>query len=200
MRRTPVAKLSRRLGIPLTEKAGRIMEGRPYPPGQHGRARKKSSEYNDRLIEKQRLRFQYNVTEAQLRRAFDNASKRPGKTGQELIEDLETRLDAVVMRAGFAKTIYQARQFVVHRHILVNGKRVDKPAFRVDVGDVVEVVAKSRPMPQFVSARENLDGQTPPAYLEVNRDSLQARFRHRPARADIPVICDEQLVVEYYAR
>lgn len=200
MRRTPVTKLSRRLGIPLTEKAGRIMEGRPYPPGQHGRARKKSSEYNDRLLEKQRLRFQYNITESQLSRAFQAAAKRPGKTGNELIEDLETRLDAVVMRAGFAKTIYQARQFVVHRHILVNGQRVDKPAFRVQIGDVVEVRSKSRAMPQFVSAKENQADYRPPEYLEVSNEHLQARLRRRPTREEIPVICNEQLVVEFYAR
>ncbi|MGB3674765.1 MAG: 30S ribosomal protein S4 [Candidatus Nanopelagicales bacterium] len=200
MPRTPVTKLSRHLGIPLTEKAGRIMEGKPFPPGQHGRTRKKPSEYADRLLEKQRLRFQYNITEAQMRRAFAAAAKRPGKTGAELIEDLESRLDAVVLRAGFAKTIYQARQFVVHRHLLVNGQRVDKPSFRVRVGDVVEVRAKSRTMPAFVTAKENLNGITAPAYLEVSHDHLQARFRRRPERAEIPVICNEQLVVEFYAR
>ena len=133
-------------------------------------------------------------------RWLSTSSPGPGKTGAELIEDLESRLDAVVLRSGFAKTNYQARQFVVHRHILVNGQRIDKPSFRVRMGDVVEVRTKSRTMPAFVTAKENLNGMTAPVYLEVSHDHLQARFRRRPERAETPVICNEQLVVEFYAR
>ncbi|MFZ1363098.1 MAG: 30S ribosomal protein S4 [Candidatus Nanopelagicales bacterium] len=200
MAKRPVTKLSRSLGIPLTEKAARIMEKKPYRPGQHGRNRKKPSEYADRLLEKQRLRFQYNITESQLRRAFDKAHKRPGKTGDELIIDLETRLDAVVLRSGLAKTIYQARQTVVHRHIYVNGSRVDKPSFRVTPGDVISVSPKSKSMPQFVVACEGIEGIEPPAYIELHREHLLVRLKGLPLRSEIPVICDEQLVVEYYAR
>lgn len=200
MAKRPVTKLSRSLGIPLTEKAGRIMEKKPYRPGQHGRNRKKPSEYADRLLEKQRLRFQYNITESQMRRAFDKAHKRPGKTGDELIIDLETRLDAVVLRSGLAKTIYQARQTVVHRHIYVNGSRVDKPSFRVAPGDVISVAPKSQSMPQFVAAREGIAGVEPSAYVELHREHLLVRLNRLPLRSEIPVICDEQLVVEYYAR
>lgn len=200
MAKTPVTKLSRSLGIPLTEKAGRIMEKKPYRPGQHGRNRKKPSEYADRLLEKQRLRFQYNITETQMRRAFAKATKKPGKTGEELIIDLETRLDAVVLRTGLAKTIYQARQTVVHRHIYVNGQRVDRPSYRVESGDVISVAPKSKGMPQFVAAREGIDEVDPPAYVELHREHLLARLKRLPLRSEIPVICDEQLVVEYYAR
>ena len=115
----PKAKLSRALGIPLTPKCVKYFETRPYPPGVHGRGRKKDSPYKAQLLEKQRLRAQYNIREAQLRLAFDRARKAEGKTGEALVVELERRLDALVLRAGFARTIYQARQFVVHRHRVV---------------------------------------------------------------------------------
>ncbi|MFD0851706.1 30S ribosomal protein S4, partial [Actinomadura adrarensis] len=122
----PKVRLSRSLGIPLTPKSVKYFEARPYPPGVHGRARKQESDYKVRLREKQRLRAQYNIREAQLRNAFDKAGKVEGKTGEALLIDLERRLDALVLHSGLARTIYQARQFVVHRHVLVNGRRVDR--------------------------------------------------------------------------
>ncbi len=126
------ARLSRALGIALTPKAAKYMERRPYGPGEHGRARKKQdSDYAVRLREKQRLRAQYGIREAQMTRAFEEARRTKGLTGENLIELLEMRLDALVLRAGFARTIAQARQLVVHRHILVDGIRVDRPSFRV---------------------------------------------------------------------
>ena len=140
------ARLSRALGIALTPKAAKYMERRPYGPGEHGRARKKQdSDYAVRLREKQRLRAQYGIREAQMTRAFEEARRTKGLTGENLIELLEMRLDALVLRAGFARTIAQARQLVVHRHILVDGIRVDRPSFRVGEGQLVHVTAAARP-------------------------------------------------------
>ncbi|RKS76848.1 SSU ribosomal protein S4P [Actinomadura pelletieri DSM 43383] len=196
----PKVRISRALGIPLTPKAVKYFEARPYPPGVHGRARKQESDYKVRLREKQRLRAQYNIREAQLRNAFAKAARAGGKTGEALIIDLERRLDALVLRAGFARTIYQARQFVVHRHVLVNGRRVDRPSFRVRPGDVITIAARSRSMDAFQIAAAGGHAETVPAYLDVRHDALAAQLTRLPERREIPVICDEQLVVEHYSR
>lgn len=197
----PKARLSRALGIALTPKCVKYLENRPYPPGQHGRGRKQTSDYKVRLLEKQRLRAQYNISESQLKRAFQAATKASGKTGEALIADLESRLDALVLRSGFARTIYQARQLVVHRHFTVNGRRVDRPAYRLRPGDVIEVPERSRTKPPFVIAAEGgWAGERTAPYLEVNLGGLTARYLRQPAREEVPVICNEQLVVEYYSR
>jgi len=198
----PKVKKSRALGIPLTPKAVKYFETRPYPPGEHGRGRKQNSDYKTRLLEKQRLRAQYDISERQMQRAYDRAKKVQGKTGEALIIELERRLDALVMRAGLARTIYQARQMVVHGHIEVNGRKVDKPSYRLRPEDVVQVRERSREKTPFVVAREGGwagDGEGP-RYLQVNLQALAFRLDRDPNRTEIPVICDEQLVVEYYAR
>lgn len=198
----PKVRKSRALGIPLTPKAARYFEARPYPPGMHGRGRKQASDYKVRLLEKQRLRAQYDISERQLVRAYERASKVQGKTGEALIAELERRLDALVLRAGLARTVYQSRQMVVHGHIEVNGRKVDKPSFRVRPGDVVTVRERSRGKYPFQVAREGgyaTDGETP-RYLEVNLPALAFRLDREPHRREVPVLCDEQLVVEYYAR
>ncbi|GGT56922.1 MULTISPECIES: 30S ribosomal protein S4 [Actinomadura] len=196
----PKVRLSRALGIPLTPKSVKYFEARPYPPGVHGRARKQESDYKVRLREKQRLRAQYNIREAQLRNAFDKAARTGGKTGEALLVDLERRLDALVLRAGFARTIYQARQFVVHRHVLVNGGRVDRPSYRLRPGDVITVAERSRAMVPFQVAAAGGHAAEVPPYLEVRHDALAARLARLPERAEIPIVCDEQLVVEHYSR
>ncbi|SEN86919.1 30S ribosomal protein S4 [Actinacidiphila rubida] len=198
----PKVKKSRALGIALTPKAVKYFEARPYPPGEHGRGRKQNSDYKTRLLEKQRLRAQYDVSERQMQRAYDRAKKVSGKTGEALIIELERRLDALVLRSGLARTIYQARQMVVHGHIEVNGRKVDKPSYRLRPEDVVQVRERSREKTPFVVAREggwSGDGETP-RYLQVNLQALAFRLDRDPNRGEIPVICDEQLVVEYYAR
>jgi small subunit ribosomal protein S4 len=198
----PKVKKSRALGIPLTPKAVKYFETRPYPPGEHGRGRKQNSDYKTRLLEKQRLRAQYDISERQMQRAYDRAKKVQGKTGEALIIELERRLDALVMRAGLARTIYQARQMVVHGHIEVNGRKVDKPSYRLRPEDVVQVRERSREKTPFVVAREGGwagDGEGP-RYLQVNLQALAFRLDRDPNRTEIPVVCDEQLVVEYYAR
>jgi len=196
-------RLSRALGIPLTPKAARILEKRPYAPGQHGRTKRKSdSDYAVRLREKQRLRAQYGIREKQLRIAFEEARRTAGQTGENLVELLEMRLDALVLRAGFARTNAQARQFVVHRHILVDGKIVDRPSFRVKPGQLIHVKARSEGTDPFqvAAAGGHVDVLPPvPAYLDVQLDKLQARLVRRPKRAEVPVTVTEQLVVEYYA-
>jgi small subunit ribosomal protein S4 len=197
----PKARRSRALGVALTPKCERYLEARPYPPGVHGRGRRSVSDYALRLKEKQRLRYQYNVSEKQLRRAFDRALRKDGKTGELLVTELERRLDALVLRAGFARTIYQARQLVTHRHILVNGHRVDKPSFQVAVGDVVGVAERSRTKPPFqlaAAGAHKLERTAP--YLAVNLPNLQFQLTALPKRAQVPVVCEEQLVVEFYSR
>jgi small subunit ribosomal protein S4 len=196
----PKVRLSRALGIPLTPKCVPYFERRPYPPGVHGRARKSTSDYKVRLLEKQRLRAQYNVSETQLRRAFEQASRGTGNTGEALVAALETRLDAVVLRAGFARTIYQARQVVGHRHVIVNGRRVNIPSYRVRPGDEVAIAPNSREKVPFQVAAAGAHGTTTPPYLEVAIAQLRARLVRLPSRAEVPVICNEQLVVEYYSR
>ena len=196
-------RLSRALGVALTPKAARYLEKRPYAPGEHGRTKRKAdSDYAIRLREKQRLREQYNLREAQLRIQFEEARRKDGLTGENLVEQLEMRLDALVLRAGFARTMAQARQFVVHRHILVDGKLVDRPSFRVKPGQLIHVKQRSEGTEPFqvAAAGGHADVLPPvPPYLEVELDKLQARLVRRPKRAEVPVVCDVQLVVEYYA-
>ena len=140
-------RLSRALGIPLTPKAARYLEKRPYAPGEHGRTKRKAdSDYAVRLREKQRLREQYGIREKQLRIVFNEARGAQGLTGENLVELLEMRLDALVLRAAFARTTAQARQMVVHRHIMVDGKIVDRPSFRVKPGQLIHVKERSESM------------------------------------------------------
>ena len=196
-------RLSRALGIPLTPKAAKYLEKRPYAPGEHGRTkRKQDSDYAVRLREKQRLRAQYGIREKQLKIAFEEARRAKGLTGENLVELLEMRLDALVLRAGFARTTAQARQMVVHRHILVDGQLVDRPSFRVKPGQTIHVKPKSEGTEPFqVAAAGGHIDLLPktPSYLEVELDKLQARLVERPKRAQVPVTCEVQLVVEYYA-
>ncbi|GAB3047060.1 30S ribosomal protein S4 [Sediminivirga luteola] len=198
------ARLSRALGLPLTPKAAKYFERRPYPPGEHGRARRRNdSDYSVRLKEKQRLRAQYGIREAQLLKVYKEARRQPGLTGENLVELLEQRLDALVLRAGFARTIAQARQLVVHRHILVDGQRVDRPSFRVKEGQLIHVHEKSQKMDPFQVAAAGAHRDVLPAlpgYLDVDLERLQARLVRRPKRAEVPVTCDVQLVVEHYSR
>lgn len=197
-------RLSRALGIPLTPKAARAFEKRPYPPGEHGRARKRQeSDYAVRLKEKQRLRAQYGIREAQFRNTFDEARRLPGLTGDTFVELLEMRLDALVLRSGFARTIAQARQGVVHRHILVDGKLVDRPSFRVKPGQVVQVKPKSQATTPYqvaaAGAHRDVLPQVP-AYLDVELEKLKFTLVRTPKRVEVPVTADVQLIVELYAR
>jgi small subunit ribosomal protein S4 len=196
-------RLSRSLGIALTPKAAKYLEKRPYAPGQHGRTKRKAdSDFAVRLREKQRLRAQYGIREAQLRKTFNDAKRSEGLTGENLVELLEMRLDALVLRAGFARTMAQARQMVVHRHILVDGALVDRPSARVKVGQMIHVKPRSESTEPFqvAAAGGHVDVLPPvPGYLSVDLDKLQATLVRRPKRSEVPITCDVQLVVEYYA-
>ena len=199
----PKVRLSRALGMPLTPKCVKYFERRPYPPGEHGRKRKNTSDYKTRLLEKQRLRAQYDVSETQLRLAFDRARKQGrntgAKTGEALLLDLESRLDATVLRAGFARTIYQARQNVTHHHVTVNGRRVDRPSYRVEPGDVVAIAERSKPKQPFQVAASGAHAEAP-KYLDVRLAEQTCFVARRPQRSEIPVQCEEPLVVEHYSR
>ena len=197
-------RLSRALGLALTPKAVKHFEKRPYPPGEHGRARRRTeSDYAVRLREKQRLRAQYMLREKQLHRVYELARKDKGLTGEAMVELLEMRLDALVLRAGFARTILQARQVVGHRHVLVDGKIVNIPSYRVKPGQTIQIKPKSQPMNPFqvAAAGAHRDVLPPvPAYLDVQLEKLSAILVRRPKRAEVPITCEVQLVVEFYAR
>ena len=191
-------KKSRALGVALTPKAQKIMKTRPFPPGQHGqRRRRRQSEFGLQLLEKQRLRFQYNVSESQMLKAYTRAARMPGSTGDNLVQILETRLDALVLRAGFAPTIYAARQYVTHGHFLVNGKKATIPSQRLKAGDVISVREKSRTSPIFHDLESMSSGVD---YVTTAGHGYSAKLDYLPLRHEVPVICEEHLVVEYYSR
>ncbi|PSK90548.1 SSU ribosomal protein S4P [Murinocardiopsis flavida] len=198
----PKVRLSRRAGTPLTRKAVSYFEKRPYPPGEHGRrVRRSTSDYAVRQAEKQKLRWYYDLSEKQLAKVYENAKKRSGRTGEEMISDLELRLVTVVLRAGFAASIYAARQFVNHGHITVDGKKVDIPSYVVKPGQIIGVREKSRTMVPFVEAAEGVHADDKIAgFLAVSHKDLRIAVVDRPKREQVPVPFDEQLVVEYYAR
>lgn len=200
--RGPKIRLSRQLGIALTPKAAKVMERRPNPPGQHGGAkdRLKGSDYKRHLLEKQRLRAEYNIGEKQMRGYVRLAVRRPGNPGDSLIRLLETRLDAVVHRAGLARTVYAARQFIAHGHILVNGNRVDLPSRRLREGDVVEVREASRKLVPFRETALEMVAVVGVGYLEVSRENMSARLLHAPELSEVPVRCEMPMVIEYYSR
>jgi small subunit ribosomal protein S4 len=195
----PKIKISRRLGIAVTPKAHRFLEKRPFGPGMHGpnKRRGKQTDYGRQLIEKQKLRHQYNIRERQLGNYYAKAHRKTGNTADNLIRLLEARLDAVVLRAGFARTIYQARQLVGHAHFQVNGQKVDIPSYSLRVGDVVTVRQKSREVPAIIGA---LESGNPPPYLEVNPRELKITVARLPERDEVPVECEVSLVVEFYSR
>jgi small subunit ribosomal protein S4 len=195
----PRHKMCRRVGQPVCGRPNCPSVKRPYPPGQHGRGRKRFSEYQVRLLEKQKLRAIYGVGERQMRSYYDRASRKTGVTGEELIRQLETRLDAVVLRMGFALTQRQARQLVSHGHVRVNGRRLDVPSAQVRPGDTIELSDKAR---NFVYVREALElSSDAPAYLYVNKDQLQGTLSRYPERDEVPlpVPIEERLIIEYYS-
>ena len=176
------------------------IEVRPYPPGQHGRGRSKDSEYLLQLREKQKARRVYGVLEKQFRGYYQEANRKQGKTGDILLQILESRLDNVVYRAGFAKSRDMARQVVRHGHILVNGKKVDIPSYRVSENDIVEVREKSRELTPFVVARAEAGSRPVAAWLEVIASQMKILVHSLPARQVIDTPVQEQLIVELYSK
>jgi small subunit ribosomal protein S4 len=195
----PKHRTCRRVGAPLCGRPNCPSNKRPYPPGQHGRGRKRISEYQTRLVEKQKLRAIYGVSEKQMRRYYDRANRSEGVTGEEMIRQLETRLDTTILRLGFALTTRQARQLVSHGHVRVDGKRIDVPSARVRPGQTIELSAKAR---NFISVREAIEiTPDPPAYLYRNTDEIQGTLSRLPERTEVPLPVDveERLIVEYYS-
>jgi len=176
------------------------IEIRPYPPGEHGRNRPKESEYLLQVREKQKARRIYGVLEKQFGNYYEEAARKRGKTGEVLLQILETRLDNIVYRAGFAKSRDMARQVVSHGHILVNGKKVDIPSYRVSESDIVEVAQKSQNLTPFIVAKAEAGERTPPAWIEVIPDKMRVLVHTLPVRAQIDTLVQEQLIVEYYSK
>jgi small subunit ribosomal protein S4 len=176
------------------------IEKRPYPPGQHGRARTKESEYLLQKREKQKCARIYGVLEKQFRNYYEEANRKTGKTGENLLVVLESRLDNVVFRAGLAKSRDMARQLVRHGHFTVNGTKVDIPSFRVSPSDIIEVVTGSRELTPFQVARAEHGDRTVPAWIEVIPSRMRILVHQLPVRAQIDTAVQEQLIVELYSK
>ena len=176
------------------------IEIRPYPPGEHGRGRTKDSEYLMQLREKQKAKRVYGILEKQFAGYYEEANRKTGKTGDVLLQILESRLDNVVYRAGFAPSRDAARQFVRHGHFLVNGKKVDIPSYRVSPNDIVEVREKSHEMTPFVVARAQAGSRPVPAWIEVIANRMRILVHSLPARQVIDTPVQEQLIVELYSK
>ena len=202
----PDCKLCRREKMKLFLKGAKCdspkcpIEIRPYPPGEHGRNRPKESEYLLQVREKQKAKRIYGVLEKQFANYYEEAARKRGMTGDALLQILETRLDNVVYRAGFAKSRDMARQLVGHGHILVNGRKVDIPSYRVSESDIVEIAPKSQAMTPFIVAKAEAGDRTPPAWIEVIPDKMRVLVHTLPVRAQIDTLVQEQLIVEYYSK
>src|SRR6202046_1609987 len=176
------------------------IEIRPYPPGEHGRNRPKESEYLLQVRKKQKARRIYGVLERQFHNYYEEATRKRGKTGEVLLQILETRLDNVFYRGGCAKSRDMARQLVNHGHVTVNGRKVDIASFRVSENDIVEVRGKSQELTPFVVARAEAGERTVPAWLEVIPDKMRILVHALPVRAQIDTLVQEQLIVELYSK
>ena len=199
-------KLCRREKVKLFLKGAKCdspkcpIEIRPYPPGEHGRNRQKDSEYLIQIREKQKARRIYGVLEKQFAGYYEEAARKSGRTGEALLQILESRLDNVVYRAGFGKSRDMARQLVRHGHIKVNGRRVDIPSFRVKENDVVEVAEKSLELTPMIIARAEAGERQVPAWLDVMSEQMKILVHQLPGRAQIDTQVNEQLIVEYYSK
>jgi small subunit ribosomal protein S4 len=204
----PVCKLCRREGIKLFLKGERCFgpkcaveaNRKPYPPGQHTQRRRKVSEYGLQLREKQKAKILYGLLERQFRRHFSEAERRTGSTGENLLRILETRLDNVVYRLGFAESRAQARQLVNHGHITVNGRKVDIPSYETKPGDVIGIHPRHRENEYFKTLAEDIKRREAPGWLSLDQQNLTGRVLNVPARNEIDANVQEQLIVEFYSR
>lgn len=203
----PVCRLCRREELKLFLKGERCytdkcaIERRNYPPGQHGQARRrKQSDYGEQLREKQKVKRMYGLAEKQFRNYYFRAARMKGVTGENLLTLLERRLDNVIYRLGFACNRAEARQLVLHRHFVVNGRRVNVPSFLVRAGSAIEVRESSRKVGKIQDALSGVDRRGLPAWLEVDKDNLKGSVVSMPSRQDITVPIREQLIVELYSK
>jgi len=194
----PKQKIARRFKEPIFGPS-KALERKPYPPGQHGRnRRRRESEYAVQLKEKQKAKYTYGLLEKQFKNLFDKASRKQGVTGENLLKFLESRLDNTVFRLGIARTRRQARQFVSHRHIMVNGRIVNVPSYEMSPDDVVSVRPKSRNL-EVIQGNVERRGRNF-SWLDFDREDVKGKFLHYPDRQDIPENIDEQLIVELYSK
>ncbi len=194
----PVGKIARRLQIGPTLKTLKVLQRRENPPGVHGKRRHGAqSVFAQQLIEKQKLKFQFMISEKVLRRAYEAASKKKGGTGDNLVQLLDTRLDATIFRSGVVRSVLAARQLITHRHVFVNGKRVDRPSYQIGEQDVITFSEKAL---KFTHVTEGVRDANSVAYVTVDKDNVMIKRSFTPPRSDIPVICNEQMVVEWYSR
>ncbi|MES2499128.1 MAG: 30S ribosomal protein S4 [Pseudomonadota bacterium] len=196
----PRLKIMRALSVDLPGLSRKTIEARPTPPGQHGNkaSRKRRSDFGVKLQEKQKVRFNYGLTETQMRRMILDARKGKEPTGERLLQLLERRMDNVVFRAGFAPTVIAARQLVSHGHLMLNGKNVNIPSIRLKVGDEVTIRVKSKSMPMVVETIKQ-PSLARPEWLAWDEATTVAKVTHLPAIEDVPFPVDVQQVVEYYA-
>ena len=196
-------KVSRRLGVNLWGRAKDPVAKKNFPPGQHGlTGYKKISDYGTQLHAKQKLRNYYgDITETQFRRIFKEASRRKGDTGENLIGLLESRLDAIVYRAGFVPTIFAARQFINHGHVTVNGRKANIGSMQIKPGQVIEIKESSRQMPMVLESMQSNE-RSVPEYLEVDGNKMTVKYVRIPLLADVPypVVMEPNMVVEFYSR
>ncbi|HUB05516.1 MAG TPA: 30S ribosomal protein S4 [Myxococcales bacterium] len=176
------------------------IERRPYPPGQHGQGRTKFSEYGVQLREKQKVKRMYGLLESQFRSYYHRASAQKGKTGENLLQALELRLDNAVFRLGFADTRNESRQLVRHGHVLVNGKSVNIPSFAVKPGTTIEIREKSRKIVRISESLEAVDRRGIPPWLELDKKAFKGTVKAQPAREDLTMPIQEQLIVELYSK
>lgn len=196
----PTTRINRRFGVSIFP-PNKAQERKPHPPGQHGpRLRRKMSDYSLGLNEKQKLRYLYGLTEKQFRRTFEKAKARKGVTSESFVQMLETRLDAVLYSTGFAKTRRQARQFVGHGHVKVNGQKVDIPSFVVSAGDVIEVKEATSSRQLATRSLEETRARPVPLWITRNDDALTATVTREPTADDIETGINVQLIVEFYSR
>ncbi len=202
----PVCRLCRREGVKLFLKGDRCysskcaFEKRSYPPGEHGQKRTKLTGYGLQLREKQKLKRIYGMSENQFRRYFEKADTMKGITGDNLIQLLERRLDNIVFRMGFARTRREARIFVRHNHVLVNGKKVNIPSFLVKEGDVIEIREKTKETEFMKDILASTQRRSVPEYLEVDREAMKGTVKRLPQREEIILPVNEQLIVELYSK
>lgn len=196
----PRVKILRRFGQQLPGLTRKSLERRPYPPGEHGQGRRrKASDYRIRLEEKQKLRINYGVGERQFRRYIKQATRTKGDTGLNLLKLLESRLDNVAFRAGYAPTIPSARQLVNHGHLRVNGRKVDIASYQCKPGDVITLRERSKKV-EIITTSLATPSLSRPSYLEYNANELKATVRAEPTRDDIPLEIQENLIVEFYSQ
>jgi len=202
----PACRICRRQGDKLMLKGERCftpkcpVEKRHTPPGQHTSSRRKVSEYSLQLREKQKVRFAYGILERQFKRHFAEAERRPGLTGENLLQILEMRLDNVVYRLGFAESRRQARQVVQHGHITVNGRKAGIPSYQVKAGNVISWKASSSKLALYQAVAKDIESKTIPGWLSLDREKLEGRVVAVPSRSDLESTIDERLIVAFYSR